>query len=597
MTDTMVEVRGRKVALIEGGRGEPLVYLHGFADVHGVAGEFQPFHLRLGTAARVIAPAHPGCAQSDELSDGYGIDDVIFHYLEVFDALGLGSFDLVGHCVGGWIAAELAVRYPERVRRLGLIGACGLFVPGAPIGDVFMHSQPERGVQLTTLRRLLFAHESAPAGLRFFASARGDVEEEMRRYQMLRFGSFVGFKPPYFYNRVLRGRLYRAAMPAAVIWGAMDRMVPCAHGDAYVAGLPGAADLTLIPGAGHAAPLEQADATADALIEFLGATSDGASVSAMAERSAAMGRRRVASLDRTLAIALLLLAEQAAAQPAEQFFARKTVTITIGYTAGGSYDLYGRMVARHLGKHIAGQPTLIAQNMPGAGSLKAANYLYEVAPKDGTALGVVVESAALEQALANPAVQYDAAKFTYVGRVATSNNIFMQWHTAKVQSLDDAKRAETSLAGTGPGSIAETVPRLLNALIGTRFKLISGYPASSEAMLAMERGEVEGASSSWAAVKVGKAGVAARAQDQDHPADHARAHRRAAGRAEPGRDRRHPRGQAGVRALCQRQRDRTLGDRAARAPRRPRQGAARRVPSDGQGPGIRRRAAAHQRRA
>ena len=96
----------------------------------------------------------------------------------------------------------------------------------------------------------------------------------MRRYQMLRFGSFVGFKPPYFYNRVLRGRLYRAAMPAAVIWGAMDRMVPCAHGDAYVAGLPGAEDLTLIPGAGHAAPLEQPDATADALIEFLGATSD-----------------------------------------------------------------------------------------------------------------------------------------------------------------------------------------------------------------------------------------------------------------------------------------------------------------------------------
>ena len=91
MTDTMVEVRGRKVALIEGGRGEPLVYLHGFADVHGVAGEFQPFHLRLGTAARVIAPAHPGCAQSDELADGYGIEDVIFHYLEVFDALGLGA--------------------------------------------------------------------------------------------------------------------------------------------------------------------------------------------------------------------------------------------------------------------------------------------------------------------------------------------------------------------------------------------------------------------------------------------------------------------------------------------------------------------------
>ena len=163
-------------------------------------------------------------------------------------------------------------------------------------------------------------------------------------------------------------------------------------------------------------------------------------------------------------------------------------------------------------------------------------------------------------------MQYDAAKFTYVGRVATSNNIFMQWHTAKVQSLDDAKRMETSLAGTGPGSIAETVPRLLNALIGTRFKLISGYPASSEAMLAMERGEVEGASSSWAAVKVGKQAWLRERKIriilQTTPERIAELPRR----AEPGRDRRHPRGQAGVRALCQRQRHRTLGDRAARAP-------------------------------
>ena len=216
-----------------------------------------------------------------------------------------------------------------------------------------------------------------------------------------------------------------------------------------------------------------------------------------------MSRKSV--LHRSSILLLLLFSSNpGGAEPIEQFFARRTVTIVIGYTAGGSYDLYGRMVARHLGKHIPGQPTVIAQNMPGAGSLKAANYLYELAPKDGTALGVIVESAALEQALANPAVQYDAGKFTYLGRVATSNNVFMQWHTAKVQSLEDAKRIETSLAGTGPGSIAETVPRLLNAVIGTKFKLVSGYPASTEAMLAMERGEVDGASSSWAAVKVGK---------------------------------------------------------------------------------------------
>jgi len=205
-----------------------------------------------------------------------------------------------------------------------------------------------------------------------------------------------------------------------------------------------------------------------------------------------------------MGLATALCLATAAAQAQEPLFARKTITISIGYTAGGSYDLYGRLVARHLGKHIPGQPTVVAQNMPGTGSLKAAAYLYEVAPKDGTALGVIVESAALEQALGNPAAQYDAGKFTYVGRVATSNNIFMQWHTSKVQSIEDSKRLESSLAGTGPGSIAETVPRLLNALAGTRFRLVSGYPASNEAMLAMERGEVDGSSSSWAAVSVGK---------------------------------------------------------------------------------------------
>jgi tripartite-type tricarboxylate transporter receptor subunit TctC len=201
---------------------------------------------------------------------------------------------------------------------------------------------------------------------------------------------------------------------------------------------------------------------------------------------------------------LLALPHAAGAQTPEQFFARKTITISIGYTAGGSYDLYGRLVARHLGKHIPGQPTVIAQNMPGAGSLRAANFLYEAAPRDGTALGVVVESTALEQALSNPSVRYDAAKFSYIGRVATSNNVFLTWHTSQIQSIEDAQKMEFKHAGTGPGSIAETVPLLLNALIGTKFKIISGYPASTEAMLAMERREVDGASTSWAAVFVTK---------------------------------------------------------------------------------------------
>jgi tripartite-type tricarboxylate transporter receptor subunit TctC len=233
--------------------------------------------------------------------------------------------------------------------------------------------------------------------------------------------------------------------------------------------------------------------------------SERSRVCSASPRGAALRPGKARSLQLACAATLLLSISGAAhAQPAADLFAGKTITVYVGYTAGGSYDLYGRLVSRHLGAHLPGRPTVVVQNMPGAGSLKAANYLYEVAPRDGTALGVVVESAALEQALANPAVQYDAAKFTYVGRLATSNNIFMMWHTAKVQSLEDAKHTPAILAGTGPGSIAETIPRLTNALIGTKFKLISGYPASTEAMLAMERGEVDGSSSSWAAVKVAK---------------------------------------------------------------------------------------------
>ncbi|HWG03812.1 MAG TPA: tripartite tricarboxylate transporter substrate-binding protein [Beijerinckiaceae bacterium] len=185
-------------------------------------------------------------------------------------------------------------------------------------------------------------------------------------------------------------------------------------------------------------------------------------------------------------------------------FARKTITVYIGNTTGGSYDLYGRMVARFLGKHLPGKPNVVAENMPGAGTIKCANFIYSAAPKDGTALGIVTETLALEQALANPTVQYDATKFTWIGRAASSNNIHMMWHTSKVQSIEDAKLYEAPVAGTGPGNIAEEVPTLLNSLIGTKFKIISGYPASNEAMLAMERGEVEGAGSSWAAVKTEK---------------------------------------------------------------------------------------------
>jgi tripartite-type tricarboxylate transporter receptor subunit TctC len=188
---------------------------------------------------------------------------------------------------------------------------------------------------------------------------------------------------------------------------------------------------------------------------------------------------------------------------AEPVSFQKKISLYIGYTPGGSYDLYGRLVARHLGRFLPGEPTVVPQNMPGAGSLKATNYLYNVAPKDGTALGIVVETIALEQNLGNPAVQYDARTFTWIGRVASSNNVQIVWHTSKVQSIEDAKRIEAAMAGS-PGNIGELVPRLLNSIVGTKFKVIGAYPASAEGMLAMERGEVDGTTTSWATLKANK---------------------------------------------------------------------------------------------
>jgi tripartite-type tricarboxylate transporter receptor subunit TctC len=204
----------------------------------------------------------------------------------------------------------------------------------------------------------------------------------------------------------------------------------------------------------------------------------------------------------SLAIVTAAAAPAHAQQSVEQFYqSKKSINLVIGYAPGGSYDLYARLVARHLGRFIPGAPAIAPQNMPGAGSLAAANFIYGVAPKDGTALGALGETLAMEQALRNPGAKYDAAKLTWIGRIASSNNIHLVWHTSKAQSVEDAKTIEMTVAGTGPANLAETVPRLLNVIAGTKFKVVSGYPSSGPGMLAMERGEVDGAGTSWAVIK------------------------------------------------------------------------------------------------
>jgi pimeloyl-ACP methyl ester carboxylesterase len=264
-----IEINGRKVWLLENGSGAPLLYLHGFADVHSVKESWLPFHEHLAKHARVIAPAHPGCAQSDENKDIDVIEDVVFHYLEVLDALKLDNFDLVGHCVGGWIAAELAVRHPEKIRKLVLIGASGLFVEGALIGDIFMMAQPEFGSSYATLREMLFASANQAKALEMFPDGKGEIEDEVRRYQMLRLSSRIGFKPPYFYNRPLRNRLHRITSSTLVIWGEKDNFVPRSHGETYAKLIPNSGELKIIGGAGHSTPAEMPDETAKLIVEFL----------------------------------------------------------------------------------------------------------------------------------------------------------------------------------------------------------------------------------------------------------------------------------------------------------------------------------------
>jgi tripartite-type tricarboxylate transporter receptor subunit TctC len=189
------------------------------------------------------------------------------------------------------------------------------------------------------------------------------------------------------------------------------------------------------------------------------------------------------------AATLLAVLGLAAPAPAE------TITLYIGYGPGGGYDLYCRLFAAHLGRHLPGNPAVVPRNEPGAGSFKLANELYNVLPRDGTALGMIGEVLVINQVLGDPAVKFDAGKFNWIGRFADSDPVLVTRPDSGVATVKDALAREVIIGIPGAGSATAVINGAVNNLLGTKFKMISGYDGSAQIKLAVERGEVQGSSS------------------------------------------------------------------------------------------------------
>jgi tripartite-type tricarboxylate transporter receptor subunit TctC len=182
----------------------------------------------------------------------------------------------------------------------------------------------------------------------------------------------------------------------------------------------------------------------------------------------------------------------ALADPVSDFYTGKTISLIISAGPGGGFDNNARLVARHLGKHIPGNPLIVPKNMPGGGHLVAANYMYGVAPKDGTTIATLLPAFVTYQVLDGKQAEYDAAKFNWIGASDVDNLNLYVWHTAGIKSIDDVKKTEVLMGATGSGSYTSLFPTLLNNLVGTKFKIVSGYKSTNEIHIAMERGEVQG---------------------------------------------------------------------------------------------------------
>ena len=189
-----------------------------------------------------------------------------------------------------------------------------------------------------------------------------------------------------------------------------------------------------------------------------------------------------------------VVVQPAVAQTPEQFFKGKTINLVTGFTAGGNYDLYARLLAEFMPRHIPGQPQMIVQNRPGAGSLNAATYVISVQPSDGLTLGLTANALPLDQLLEGDNAKVDMKKVRWLGNLVELTSAVTVWHTAPVKTLDDMKKTEVVFGSTGPSGETYVVPIVINDVLGTKIKMVTGYPGINEVMLAVERGEIHGRS-------------------------------------------------------------------------------------------------------
>lgn len=180
------------------------------------------------------------------------------------------------------------------------------------------------------------------------------------------------------------------------------------------------------------------------------------------------------------------------------FYSGRNITIVVGSTPGGGYDFNARALARHMSRYIPGTPNIIVQNMPGAGSIVAANYIFGVAPQDGAFIASVQRPVPFEPFFDEKGVRYDVRKINWLGSTANEVGVVVSWHTAPQKTFEDVLKQEMIVGGNGPATDTELFARALNRELGTKFKIVAGYPGESQIILAMERGEIEGVANwSW----------------------------------------------------------------------------------------------------